>query len=197
MTVSCGSLCRLTVSDVLSACWLGCGGGSGSDRIEELEVFLPGGLSVEGYEPLASLMEGEREKVVLEPLLSVLWRGGVALAFGSLGSRKGLRLGWAEPSRSKLWFDVDAVGDREEDDGGRKRVEFSRSSKSCVIDLTESVGESLDALCSCESSDVSPPLGLGAGPPLETLARRESDRTPATTVAEAWLLDKDDALEEL
>ncbi len=93
MTVSCGSLCRLALSCVFSACWLGCGGGSGRDRIEELEVFLPGGRSVEGYEPLASLMEGERENVVAEPLLNVLWRGGVALASVSLGNSKELRLG--------------------------------------------------------------------------------------------------------
>ncbi len=52
------------------------------------------------------------------------------------------------------------------------------------------MGENLEALGLCESFDgsvESPPLGVGAGPPLETLARRESDRTPATAVAEAWL----------
>lgn len=46
--------------------------------MEDVEDFLEGGLSVEGYEPLASLMDGDLESVVPELLLRLLGRGGVS-----------------------------------------------------------------------------------------------------------------------
>lgn len=46
--------------------------------MEELDDFLEGGFSVEGYEPLASRMEGDLENDVPELLLRLVGRGGVS-----------------------------------------------------------------------------------------------------------------------
>lgn len=75
---------------------------------------------MEGYEPLASRIEGDLEREVVEPLLMVLSRGGVAVLSGSADSKKRSRLFAAGLSR--LWCNVEAAGDEDllEDDGGRK-----------------------------------------------------------------------------
>ncbi len=71
--------------------------------MEEFEAFLAGGRRVEGYEPLASLIEGDLEKVLpLELLLlRLLGRGGVPVELAgsseSPGSKNELRFCKAGP----------------------------------------------------------------------------------------------------
>lgn len=59
-------------------------GGCGRDRIELFEALSTGGLSVEGYEPLANRIEGDLEKAAPELLLRLLARGvGAVSVLGS------------------------------------------------------------------------------------------------------------------
>lgn len=158
-------------------------GGSGRERMEEDDFFFcAGGRRVEGYEPLASLMEGDREKVVVAeaaPLLRLLGRGGVAeRVVGSelLGSRKELR-----------FLRVGEAG-RDTDEGGRSKAGLvsARCSYCFVMCLTERLCVSeAGGLPSCETSGaraVESFCGLDGGRGVETLALREGARTRSDAV---------------